>query len=160
VLLQAVLLAANLADASARPAELELRQLRRMLEEILDNQERIARGTAGWMYSRPACCDPDSGYDQGRFQPQIGDVPLLVVLRGTTFKVRHTLKWRQYREDTLAVEIATTSSEVTVPKKLLLEFEKNELEFEYEVRVGAPGDYTIVLTPAVGEVVMVHLSVR
>lgn len=159
MLLPAVLLAATLADASARPAEVELRRLRRMLVEILDNQEQTTRAIRDRQLSQYPCCSSGEGYE-GNPYPAIGDVPLLVVLRGTTFKVRHRLKWRRYREDSLEVELATTSSEVTVPKKLLLEFEKNELQFEYEVRVGAPGDYTIVLTPTVGEVVMVHLSVR
>ena len=47
------------------------------------------------------------------------------------------------------------------PAELKLDFEKNQTAFEYEVKAGAKdGEYTLTLIPAVGEPVVVIVTVK
>jgi hypothetical protein len=133
---------------------LDRSRLRELAAELLLQQERIDRA----LYDGWGCCD--ARYNQGHAEPQIGDVPTVVVERGKTIKLRHAIRWRMYPEDELVVKLSASPS-LTVPAELKLEFEKHSLEFEYEVKVGENiGESDIVLTPAVGQPVVVHLSVR
>jgi hypothetical protein len=137
---------------------LDRNRLRELAEEVFVQQARIDRmlHTACWYTN----CEGDELYRRPIHEPQIGDVPTVVVERGKTIKIRHTISWRQYAEDELVVKLAASPT-LTVPAELKLEFEKHQFEFEYEVQVGETvGEADIILTPAVGQPVVVHLSVR
>ncbi len=94
--------------------------------------------------------------------PDISPVGQVSLVKGESKKIQHNIKWRQYKEDSLVVKLASSDpAGVIVPAELKLDFEKNDLNFEYEIRAGnKPGDYTITLTPAVGEKVQVKVTVK
>ncbi len=83
--------------------------------------------------------------------PELGTAGPFFMAKGETKKVRQTIKWRQFEGDTLTVKVVASDPSIMVPAELKLDFEKNNLDFEYEVRTGTKeGDFTITLTPVVG----------
>jgi hypothetical protein len=75
--------------------------------------------------------------------------------------VRHTIKWGQYAEDELEVKVTASDPSLSVPATLTLDFEKHQFRFEYEVKAGQKtGEFTVTLTPNVGEPVTVKVIVK
>ena len=75
--------------------------------------------------------------------------------------VRHTISWHQYAEDELEVKVTASDPSLTVPATLKLDFEKHQFRFEYEVRAGQKtGEFTVTLSPAVGNPVTVAVIVK
>jgi hypothetical protein len=134
-------------------SDLDRRRVRELAEKLVESQNAIARAIR--------YVPPDYGpeYDQGWKEPAIGEVPLVVLEKGKSVKVRHAIRWRQYADDTMPVEFVAAAG-LKVPAKLTLDFEKHSLEFEYEITGLAEGEYTLVLTPAVGQPVKVSVSVK
>jgi hypothetical protein len=135
-------------------SELDRRRVRRLASELVANQDRIARAI------RELPKDYSPHYDQGTVEPRIGELPLIVAEKGKPVRVRQAIQWRQHPGDTLKVTLVSSAAELVVPAELTLEFEEHSLDFEYEIRGLAVGDYTIVLVPAVGREVKVRVSVR
>ena len=133
-------------------SDLDRRRVRQLAAELVATQDAIARAIRELPRYPPH-------YDQGRTEPAIGEVPLVVVEKGKTVAVRHALQWRQYANDTLAVDLVAAAG-LKVPATLTLDFEKHTLDFEYEITGLAVGEYTIVLTPVVGQPVKVSVSVK
>jgi hypothetical protein len=135
-------------------------RLRNLIRSIRDNQERIGQAIVAW--SREA--DADKIKDT----PKLGSAGPFFLAKGETKRIRQTIKWRQYDGDTVTVKVVASDPSIVVPAELTLDFEKNNLDFEYEVRSGTKeGDFTITLTPVVGpnakdkvEVVVVELNVK
>jgi hypothetical protein len=94
--------------------------------------------------------------------PAIAEVGQIFLRKGESKRIEHAIKWRQYKEDTLVVKVASSDpAGVIVPPELKLDFEKNDLNFDYEIRGGnKEGDFTITLTPAVGAKVQVKVTVK
>ncbi len=137
--------------------ELDRRWLRETASALLTTQRRISYAFRQWdRYSRPI---DRAAYEQVWKEPEIGELPLIVVEKSKPFRIRQTIAWRQYEEDSLIVKV-TASPSVRVPVQLKLEFEKHSLEFEYEIQADEVGEFAILLTPAAGEPVKVFLSVR
>jgi hypothetical protein len=129
-------------------------KVKREFNVLLEQQRRVRAEINKWY-----------AIDTGtKFQitPKIGPVGAVFLVKGESKKIQHEIKWRQYKEDTLVVKL--TSSDPTalvVPEELKLDFEKNDLNFDYEIRAAnKPGDYTITLTPASGEKVEVKVTVK
>jgi hypothetical protein len=133
--------------------DLDRRRVRELARQLIESQDAIALA----IRHRPPDYGPE--YDQGRAEPAIGEVPLVVLEKGKSVKVRHGIGWRQYRSDALGIELVAAPG-LKVPAKLILDFEKHSLDFEYEITGLAVGEYTIVLTPAVGQPVKVSVSVK
>jgi hypothetical protein len=81
---------------------------------------------------------------------------------GETKKLRLDIIWGQYDKDDLLV--TATSSDpaaVVVPPTLKLNFEKQQVEFELELRAGTKkGTFTVTLIPEVGDKVVVKVTVQ
>jgi hypothetical protein len=94
--------------------------------------------------------------------PKIVPVGQVLVAKGQSKKVKQTINWRNYKEDTLVVTLESSDpAAVIVPKQLKLTFDDNERDFEFEIRAGQQaGDYTITVKPAVGEPVVVPVKVQ
>lgn len=93
--------------------------------------------------------------------PRIGAVPAITLDRGGRAVIRHSIRWNQYAEDELEVKVTASDPCLTVPAILTLDFEKHSLRFEYEVRAGQKaGEFTVTLTPQVGESVAVKVLVK
>jgi hypothetical protein len=94
--------------------------------------------------------------------PEIAPVGPVFLAKGETKKIKHSIRWRQYKGDTLAVKVTSSDpAAVIVPAELKLDYEKNDLSFEYEIRSGTKeGEYTVTLTPAVGDKVEVRVTVK
>jgi hypothetical protein len=104
-------------------------------------------------------------YEDGRLiktTPDISPVGQVSLVKGETKKIKHNIRWLQYNEDSLLVKLSSSDpSGLIVPDELKLDFEKNDLSFEYDIRAGnKPGDYTITLTPAMGDKVQVKVTVK
>jgi hypothetical protein len=100
--------------------------------------------------------------------PLLGTAGPFFLTKGESKKIRQTIKWAQYEEDILPVKVVASDPSIMVPAELKLDFTKNSLDFEYEVKAGTKeGDYTITLTPVVGagvpgtpKPVVVQISVK
>jgi hypothetical protein len=94
--------------------------------------------------------------------PEISPVGQISLVKGETKKVMHNIRWLQYKEDNLNVKVTSSDSAgVIVPGVLKLDFEKDNLSFEYEIRAGnKAGDYTVTLEPEVGAKVQVKVTVK
>lgn len=99
-------------------------------------------------------------------EPRIGDGAVIVLAKGGTATVKHTIDWRAYvgpkgREDELDVTLTASDASLKVPEKLTLEFERHQFRFEYEVKAGEKtGEFTITLTPTAGKPVAVKVIVK
>ncbi len=128
-------------------------RLRNLIRSIKENQERISLSIRDW--SRRV------GLELTADTPQLGTAGPFFLTKGETKKIRQTIKWRQYKEDTVKVKLVASDPSIIVPAEITLDFEKNDLDFEYEVRAGTKeGDFVITLTPASGDKVVVSLSVK
>ncbi|MBM3980099.1 MAG: hypothetical protein FJ304_07405 [Planctomycetes bacterium] len=59
------------------------------------------------------------------------------------------------------MRVTSSDPSLVVPKELLLDFDKHQLKFEYDIKVGTKtGTFTITLTPAVGRAVEVQVTVK
>ncbi|MCE9568127.1 MAG: hypothetical protein K8U57_39495 [Planctomycetes bacterium] len=100
--------------------------------------------------------------------PLLGSAGPFFMAKGETKKVRQSIAWRQYQGDTVKVKVVASDPSIMVPAELTLDFEKNDLNFEYEVKTGTKeGDFTITLTPIVGpevpdkpEPVVIQITVK
>lgn len=94
--------------------------------------------------------------------PDISSVGPLSLVKGEAKKIKHSINWRQYKEDNLNVKVSSSDpAGLVVPEELKLDFEKNDIAFEYEIRAtNKAGDYTITLAPAVGPKVEVKVTVK
>jgi hypothetical protein len=130
-------------------------RLRKLINKLIEDQEqRVGNEIKKWMR--------DLDFENTRESPAIGQVGAVFLAKGETKKIKHTIRWRQYKEDILVVKVASSNpTAVIVPGELKLDFEKDNLSFEYEIRAGnTDGDYTVTLTPAVGDKVVVKVTVK
>jgi hypothetical protein len=76
--------------------------------------------------------------------------------------VKHSINWRQYKKDDLAVTLAVSEAgALVVPEKLKLTFEDHQFDFSYEIRaMNKEGVYTVTLTPEVGQMVEIKVTVK
>jgi hypothetical protein len=97
-----------------------------------------------------------------REEPSIGPVGEVALSKGEAKKVKHTINWRQYKKDDLAVKLTVSEAgAVVVPEKLKLTFEDHQFDFTYEIRAtNKEGSFTVTLTPEVGEKVEVKVTVK
>ena len=99
-------------------------------------------------------------------KPAIGSVGEVFLTKGETKKITQSLAWRLYKgppgnEDTLVVKLAASDASIVVPAELKLDFEKNNLNFSYEIRAGnKEGTYAVTVTPAAGKPVEVKVTVK
>lgn len=119
-------------------------RLRNMIQSIKDKQLLISKAIRDYKLKLDE--------DKLKKTPKLGTVGPLFLAKGETKKVRQTIAWRQYDEsDTLKVKVVASDPSVVVPAELTLDFEKNNIDFEYEVRAGSKeGEFTVTLTPVVG----------
>ncbi|MBA4189633.1 MAG: hypothetical protein C0467_16735 [Planctomycetaceae bacterium] len=118
-------------------------RLRNLIESIKNKQLLISKAIKDW--------DIELGKGRTAKIPELGSAGPFFMAKGETKKVRQSIKWRQYDGDSLTVKVTASDPSIMVPAELKLDFEKNDLNFEYEVRSGMKeGDFTVTLTPVVG----------
>jgi hypothetical protein len=144
--------AAHQNDWDGDGATAQLR-LQRLLTEIIETQRQMSGG----IRTHP----PDHHPPPRLVDPHIGESKAVILTKGGTATVRHTIEWRQYEKDELEVIMTASDTSLVVPDKLVLEFEKHQFRFEYQVKAGEKtGEFTITLTPAAGKPVMVQVIVK
>ena len=154
--------------------EQEVSALRKALGELL-TKERLVR-TLGQVIEQ----QKRVGRDLERWQEVVGGnllkkVPELAasgphaLTKGEAKKLKQGINWLQYDKDELVVKLSVADKDgkpvppdvIGVPAELRLDFEKNQVDFEYEVKAGAAeGEYTITLAPAAGDPVKVVVTVK
>jgi hypothetical protein len=93
--------------------------------------------------------------------PVIGAVEPVILRKGDKATLQHTIGWGQYPNDELVVKVTASDASLTVPATLKLDFEKHQFRFEYEIRAGEKtGEFTVTLTPAAGNSVVVKVTVK
>jgi hypothetical protein len=136
------------------PAVIE--RLKRTLEEVVIRQLQIDQAIRA-LHDALWWAEPSNG-PRG---PEIGSIGPVTLARSGRAVVRHAISWGQYPEDKLSIKVTASDDALVVPAKLELDFEKNEVRFEYEIRAGdKAGEFTITLTPATGEPVEVKVIVE
>jgi hypothetical protein len=129
-------------------------RLKKQIQTIKEQQERIDR------LLLDAKIQDD--LDKVKDTPKLGEAGQLFLAKGETKKIKQTINWRQYKEDNLTIKVTSSDpAAVIVPAELKLDFEKNQLEFEYDVRAGnKEGEFKVTLTPAAGDPVVVSVQVK
>jgi hypothetical protein len=128
-------------------------RLKNLIKSISERQDAIAR----------AILKAKVDYETGLIAetPKIIPVGQLLLSKGETKKIRQGIQWRQFRGDEITVKLASSDAAVIVPAEIKLDFERNSLDFEYEIRAGAKdGEYKITLTPSSGDPVVVQVQVK
>jgi hypothetical protein len=77
-------------------------------------------------------------------------------------KIKHSINWRQYKKDDLAVKLSVSEAgALVIPEALKLTFEDHQFDFTYEVRAtNKEGSFTVTLTPEVGQKVEIKVTVK
>jgi hypothetical protein len=129
-------------------------KLQRDLQAVLERQQRIGEAIRVAKFADDA--------DKIKTTPKLGDVGQLFLAKGEVKKVKQTIKWRQFPGDGVTVKVVSSDpAAVIVPAELKLDFEKNNIDFEYEIRAGTKeGEFTVTLTPEVGDKVEVKIQVK
>jgi len=143
------------ASAEGPEEKRSIERLKQMLREIIVKQQRY-RAELQHRYENllPPCLPKE-------LAPTIGEAKPVVLEKGGRAKVTHTIRWRQYPEDVLTVTVTPSDPSLAVPAKLTLEFEKNEVSFEYEITAGdKAGTFSLTLTPQTGSPVVVAVTVK
>lgn len=127
-----------------------LEQLKRLLMKIREQQMRIGLeiGSGSHSYvSRPA-------------QFRIGQTQV-VVKKGSSITVEHTISWGAYPDDEIDIAVTTSDDSLVVPEKLTLNFDRHQFRFSYELRAGnKAGEFTVTLTPQTGKAATVKVIVK
>ena len=146
----------------AKLGELQTRErLKAQLQKVIDDQERIGKDLAElqdrWVSS------------QFKKEPEFGAVGPVFLAKGEAKRIRHTINWRQYDKDEIVLKSSVVDKDkkrvaadaLAAPAELKLDFEKNQTTFEYDLKAGSKeGEYTVTLTPAVGEPIVVTVTVK
>jgi len=136
-------------------------KLKAQLQQVIEKQERIGKELAE-LYANYVT-------EQFKKDPKIGTVGPVFLTKGEAKKVRHTINWRQYEKDELVVKLTAMDKDkkpvaadvLGFAAELKLDFEKNQTFFEYDLKAGArDGEYTLTLTPAVGDPLTVIVTVK
>jgi hypothetical protein len=129
-------------------------KLKNQIREVLSKQERIQVALK--------VAQQNADAERNKDTPLLYPVGPQFLAKGESRKVKHGINWRQFKEDALEVRLESSDPKaLVVPEKITLDFEKNNLDFEYEVRAGTmPGDYKVTLTPAAGDKIEVLISVK
>lgn len=134
--------------------KLELEQLTKLLESIIESRERARIQLERWQ--------DDASKRLILKVPEIRPVGQVFLTKGESKKIKHAIDWLQFDKDDVTVKVTTSDpAGVAVPAELKLNFDKNPVDFEYEVKAGSvAGDHTITLTPEVGKPVQVKVTVK
>lgn len=95
-------------------------------------------------------------------EPSIGPVGDIALTKGETKKVKHSINWRQYKKDDLAIKLAVSEpGALVVPESMKLTFEDHQFDFTYELRAtNKEGSFTVTITPDVGDKVEIKVTVK
>jgi len=131
-------------------------RLKNLLKSVKERQEAIGLAIVKWQ--REAA---------GRLvatTPELGAVPQLFLAKGETKKIKQAVSWRQFRGkelDVLNISVTSSDPSIVVPAMLKLDFEKNNFDFEYDVKAGTTaGEFTVTLTPEAGDKVELKIVVK
>lgn len=129
-------------------------RLIRELTALIERRERIRQELIRWRAELEA--------DRFAKEPAIGPVGPVFLAKGESKRLKHTIRWRQYEEDELPIQLTVSQPQaLQVPAQLKLNFETHQNEFDYEVRAGnLEGEFTITLTPKSGQPVTVKVTVK
>ena len=121
---------------------------------LRDQQKRLLRELEMWKIWNDGLLVQDI--------PSISSVGPVFLRKGETKRIQQNIHWRQYKEDTYTIKVASSDpTAVIVPSELKLDFEKNDLKFDYEIRAtNKEGDFTVTLTPAVGPKIEFKVTVK
>jgi hypothetical protein len=136
-------------------------KLKKMLASVIETQKRIRQELRAW--------SAEVGGELLKKSPKLSAPGAVFLAKGETKKLKHAINWRQYDKDDVVVKLTVTDKDgKPVPADVLgaapelkLNFEKNQIDFEYDVKAGAKeGEYTLTLTPEVGDPVTVTVMVK
>ena len=133
--------------------------LKRALQATLEDRKRLLAQKIRWQN--------EAGIAAVSTEAELVAIGPQFLAKGESKKFKHSINWRQYKgppgkEDELVVKVAVSDpAALTVAPELKLDFGRDELSFEYDVRAGtAAGEFTITLTPQPGKPVVVNVSVK
>lgn len=129
-------------------------KLRGWLRDLIGKQRQVGKEIKGML----------AVWEEDKLKPTpaLGPVGPIFLAKGETKRIKQTIDWRQYKNDTLTIKLSSSDpSAVVVPAELQLDFETNTLSFEYELRAATKqGEFIVKLIPAAGEPVEVKVTVR
>jgi hypothetical protein len=133
-------------------------KLKRDILKIKEDQERIDR--------QLVLAKLDKEKDDLLPIPKLGDLGQVFLGKGEVKKIKQAVKWRQFvglaKPDTLFIKVMSSDpAAVIVPAELKLDYDREQFEFEYEIRAGTKeGEFKVTLTPEVGDPVVVSVQVK
>jgi len=131
-------------------------KLKKMLASVIESQKRITQEILAWRSVAES--------DTLKKEPKILAIGPVFLTKGETKKLKQGLNWRQFDKDDLTIKVASSDpAALTVVPELKLNFEQIDRSpfFEYEVKAGGKdGEFTLTLTPEVGDPVKVVVTVK
>lgn len=93
------------------------------------------------------------------FQPDVRPAGPVALAKGETRKVKHSVDWKLYDKDDLVIRLEASDPSLTVPP--MVKVPADDLEFEYPITAGQKsGEFTVTVSPAVGKLVTVRVTVK
>ena len=126
------------ADIKLNALEQEITRIRQILGEAQSKDKLIKEARAIIEADASAARDSGTGTlphrraDQGRARDRPGRRDLS--RQGESKKVKHSINWRQYKKDDLAVKLAVSKRGAPWSRRPELTFEDHQFEFTYDLR--------------------------
>jgi hypothetical protein len=135
-------------------SELDLVELRKSLKALRD--ERLRRSKQLELLQK------ESEDDLVKGPPRIVPIGQVLIAKGQTKKVRQDILWREFNGKELVITFESSDPNgLIVPKSIIVPFNDDTLEIEYELKAGdQAGDYSVTVKPAVGKPVVVKVKVQ
>jgi hypothetical protein len=136
-------------------------KLKKLLETVIETQQRIRKELQDWSTRIED--------DLRKPEPKILPVGAIFLAKGESKKVKQGISWRQYPKDDVLVKLTVTDKDkkpvpadvIGLPAEMKLNFEKNSIDFEYELKAGnKEGDYTLTIQPEIGDGAVVTVTVK
>ena len=132
--------------------QLSIDKFRNQLQDLINKQREVTVGLKR-IYDL---------YQIRQFLPSIAASPAVTLNKGEKKAMKHAINWKVYDKDDLKVKIAATpGSEVAVPAEVVIPNDGVVNSVDYEIAAGQKaGKFEVTLTPAVGEPVVVEVTVK
>ena len=136
-------------------------KLKRMLAAVIEEKKRLRQELERWQQEKIP--------ELTKKEPDILPIGAVFLTKGESKKLKQGINWRQFDKDDLTIKVTVLDKDknpvaadvLVVPAQIKLDFEKNNLDFEYMVKAGVKeGEYTMILTPEVGVPVLVTVTIK
>ncbi len=128
-------------------------RLRKLLASLIESQQRVTVELKGWQRQLEGEIE--------KKEPALTVPGPVFLAKGETKKIKLGIRWLQFEKDDLKLKVVSSDPSIVVPAELSLNFEKNQLDYELELRAGnKEGEFIVTVTPEVGKPIELKVTVK